>query len=127
MPLQLPDNKTFDYFISAIDDHGLDGAALAAGQTDTVSSSDPNIVLTPDAVGSERPAPDGTASIASGKGATANPVTVRTPITITSHIANADGTPGTDPAGAPIPDASDTVTIVAGLANTQGVLFGVPA
>jgi hypothetical protein len=125
MPLQLPDNKSFAYYISAVDDHGLDGATLAAGQTDAVTSSDPNIVLTPDA--SPLPAPDGTTSCASGKGTTANPVTNRGPITITSHIANADGTPGTNPAGAPIPDASDTVTIVAGLANTQGVLFGVPA
>ena len=125
MPLQLPDNQGFDYFISAVDDHGLDGAALAAGQTDTVSSSDPNIVLVADTT--LRPAPDGTASIASGKGSTANPVTNRAAITITSHIANADGTPGTNPAGVAIPDASDTVSIVAGLAATQGMLFGVPA
>jgi hypothetical protein len=125
MPLQLPDNQTFDYFISAVDDHGLDGATLAAGQTDTVSSSDPNIVLVADTT--LRPAPDGTASVASGKGSTANPVTNRAAITITSHIANADGTPGTNPAGAAIPDASDTVSIVAGLAATQGMLFGVPA
>src|ERR1035437_434794 len=119
MPLQLPDNKSFDYFISAVDDHGLDGASLADGQTDTVSSSDPNIVLTADTT--LRPAPDGTASIASGKGSTANPVTNRAAITLTSKITNANGTPGTDPDGAVFPDASDTVSIVAGLARSQGM------
>ncbi len=120
MPLNIPDNDKFDIFISAIDDHGLDGATLAPGQTDAVTASDPTIIITPDG-GGFRPAPDGTPSIFSGVGSVANPVTNRGPITITSHISNADGS------DSGIPDASDTVTVVGGLAVSQGILFGVPA
>ncbi len=126
MPLNLPDNKSVDVFISAVDDHGLDGASLAPGQTVAVTSADPaSVVYVADAT--PRNAPDGTPSIASGKASAANPVASRSPITITSHISNADGTPGTDPTGAVIPDATDTIAVTAGLAKTEGILFGVPA
>ena len=127
MPLTLPDNQAVAYYISAVDDHGLDGATLGSGQTDTVTSSDPaTVVLTPDAT--PKPAPDGSASIASGMASPASPVAApNKPITITSHIANADGTPGTDDNGNVINDATDTVTIAPGQAKSAGVLFGVPA
>jgi hypothetical protein len=126
MPLNLPDNMSVDVFISAVDDHNLDGAALGTGQTVAVVSADPaSVVYTADATA--RPAPDGSASIASGKAAAANPVASRSAIAITSTILNADGTPGTNPAGTAIPVASDTITVQAGLASAEGVLFGVPA
>jgi len=121
----MPDNDSVDYFISATDDHGLDGASLAPGQTDVVSVADTNLIVTPDAT--PRPAPDGTSSIASGKVTTAKTITNRSPITITSSIKNADGSAGTDPHGTLIPDATDTIQVQAGLASSQGVLFGVPA
>lgn len=125
--LTMPDNKSVDYFISAKDDHGLSGASLLAGQTVSVTSADPaTVVLTADV--SPRTAPDGTVSIASGKAASANPVGApNTPINITSHISNADGTPGTDANGAAIADAVDSITIVPGSVSTIGELFGVPA
>lgn len=130
MPLTMPDNKTVDYFISAVDDHGLDGASLLTGQTVAVTSADPaTVVLTPDAT--PRPAPDGSASIASGKAASANPVGApNSPIAITSHVSNSDGSAGTDDgtsAGNVIADATDTITIAPGTVKTIGELFGVPA
>ena len=126
MPLNLPDSKTVDVFISAVDDHGLDGAALAPGQTCQVTSADPSVVYTSDGV-TPRNAPDGTSCIESGKAAAAASITNRGAITLTSHIANADGSAGTAPDGSAIPDATDTITVVAGLARAEGILFGVPA
>lgn len=125
--LTMPDNQSVDYFISAKDDHGLSGASLLAGQTVSVTSADPaTVVLTADAT--PRNAPDGTVSIASGKAASANPVAQpNVPITITSHISNGDGTPGTAADGTTIADASDTITIAPGTVETIGELFGVPA
>jgi hypothetical protein len=130
MPLNLPDNKSVQYFISAIDDHGLDGASLLSGQTVAVASADPaTVVLTPDAT--PKNAPDGTPSIASGVASSANPVgSPNKPIALTSHISNADGSPGTTDGtstGTLIPDATDTITIVPGSVKTEGILFGVPA
>jgi hypothetical protein len=127
MPLKLPDNKSVDYFISGVDDHKMDGAVLGAGQTCTVTSSDPlTVALTPDAT--PRNAPDGSVSIASGKAAAVNPVgNPNVAVSITSHIAEADGTPGKDVDGSVIADAVDTITVVPGALRTTGVLFGVPA
>jgi len=126
MAVRLPDNDKVDYFISAVDDHGLDGASLRTGQTVQVSSADPKtVVLVPDTT--PRNAPDGSPSIASGVCSVANPVGApNVPIVITSHISEADGTPGKDGQGNVIPDATDTITVVPGLVAKTGVLFDVP-
>lgn len=121
MPLKLPSNLSVDYFIDAIDSHGLKGAELPPGLTVSVTSADPNtVVLTADAT--PRTAPDGSLSIASGKAAAAATVAQPlTPILITSHIANADGSPSG------VPDATDTIEVDPGLAVAEGILFGTPA
>jgi len=121
MPLNLSSDMSDDFFVSAQDNHGISGASLPTGAVVTVSSGDPNsVVITQDAT--PRNAPDGSASIASGKVAAAPSVAQPgVAITITSHIANADGSASS------IPDATDTVTIVAGTAVKEGILFGTPA
>jgi hypothetical protein len=128
MPLNLPDTDTVSYFISAVDDLGLKGATLASGQSCTVVSSDPaTVVLAADAT--PRPAPDGTPSVASGVASPASPIAApNTPITITAAIiVTATGAAGVDDKGNPIVPATDTITVVPGLAHAEGILFGVPA
>jgi len=138
MPLKLGLKQSDDFFIVGFDDSGAPGALLQTGQTCAVSSGDPNTVAisqdaTPRVTTADFTAPNGvvvpagTQSIASGK-VSAGPTPVEnTPITITAHNANADGSPVLDDSGDPIPDLTDTVTINPSLLKSEGILFGTPA
>lgn len=116
MPLQLPDNDSAPFYIIGTDAKGVRGAQLASGATIGVTSADPNTAaLTLDPT--PQPAPDGTATIASG---TVNsPATVaqpNVPINLVAQVTNADGTPGDS--------ATDTVTVTPGSEAAIGEVFG---
>lgn len=130
MPVKLGTGFSDDYFIVGLDDDGKAGLALLPGQVVTVTSADPaTVVVTPDAtpratVGAAG-APDGTASLASGKvAAAASPAQVGMAINVTASIKNADGSAVLDDTGAAVADQVDTVTIQPHLLKAIGELFG---
>lgn len=141
--LKINATQSDDYFIVGLDSNNKPGIVLLDGQANDVVSSDPStVVLTPDATPRKTTAdfnltladgtvvlvPAGTATISSGKVAAAQPpAQVNAPITVTSHLHNADGSPVLDGSGVAIPDLTDTVTIVPGLLAKEGLLFGTPA
>jgi hypothetical protein len=128
-----------DFFVVGFDDANNPGVALLAGQVVTVTSADPStVVIAQDA--SPRPTtadftagngvvvPAGTVTQASGKVSAAQPpAQENVPVTVTSHIANADGSAVVDDTGAPIADISDTVEVIPALLKSEGILFGTPA
>lgn len=138
MPLQLVAGNTDTYSIVGEFLSKKVGAPLPAGATATLTSADPlTVILTPDPSPLPTPedftlpdgtdVPGGTATQASGVVSTpVSPAQIGVPITVTLHLANADGSPVLNVQGAPIADTTDTVTVVAatdGLEN-EGVLFG---
>jgi hypothetical protein len=137
--LKMPVGKTDDFFIVGFDDDGKPGIGLQAGQTCTVSSADPaTVVITQDVTprpttvdlvaANGTPVPAGTATLASGKVTSpADAVQLKTPIIVTSHLANADGSPVLDDTDAPVADVTDTVEIDPNLLKSEGILFGKPA
>jgi hypothetical protein len=132
-----------DYFVVGRNDDGSPGAQLQPGQTATVTRADPaTVVVTPDGTARVTSAdfafadgtavPAGTQSIASGKvSAATSPAQPGVAIVVTSHLANADGTPVMDDETPPVavPDVTDTVTVQVSpkLLRSEGILFGVPA
>ena len=120
MPLLLPQGDEDQYFVVGLRG-GKPGAPLAAGSTVAVVSADPaTILITPDATAQPTKGvtgvPDGTATLASGLVADAGSANVNVPINVTATETKADGTTGLT--------VTDTVTIVPGLADAIGELFG---
>jgi hypothetical protein len=107
----LTDSQKVPYQIIGDDAAGFPGAALPAGATIAVTSSDPTIaVVVPDAA----PAPG---TVASGFIAAAVPAKVSVaPIQINAAVTNADGTPG--------PTGSLAVSVVAGALATIVMSLG---
>jgi hypothetical protein len=138
MSLKMPVGKNDDFFIVGFGDDGKPGIGLQAGQTCTVSSADPNTVViaqdatprptTADFVAANgTPVPAGTATIASGKVSDGPSPVLKTPVVVTSHLANADGSAVLDDTNQPVADVTDTVEVDPNLLKSEGILFGTPA
>jgi hypothetical protein len=137
MPLKMNGTQSDDIFVVGLgDDNKPDN--LQPGQTSTISSADPATwVVTQDAT--PRPTdkdytlpdgtliPAGTATLASAKIQAAPGATNTSPVNITNHLANADGTPVLDDTGAAIEDDVDTATLAPNLVKKVGMIFGTPA
>lgn len=136
MSLRMGAKQTDKYFIVGLDKDG-NGVPLEAGQTCTVTSADQNAVaVTPDTPSLPTDAdyrladgtavPKGTVTQGSGTVAFGPGAKASVPVVVTSHLANADGSPILDELGAPIGDKSDTVTLAPNLVAKEGELFGTP-
>ena len=114
MALSLPVGQTDQYFVNGLDASG-NPVALANGQTVTVVSADPSVVLTPDATAGIDPKTS-IQSVASGTVAIGpNPV-IGSPVTVTATLLAADGVTAVD-------TETDTVTALAVGAVKIGILF----
>jgi hypothetical protein len=114
MALSLPVGQTDTYFVNALDADG-DAVALAAGQTVSVVSASPTVVLTPDAAPGIDPKTN-IQSVASGTVAIGPGPVIGTAVTVTATLLAADGVTVID-------TETDTVTPLAGSAVKLGILF----
>ncbi len=114
MALQLPIGQTDDFFINALDAQG-NPTALANGQTVTVVSADPSVVLAADAAARIDPKTN-IQSVLSGKVSLGpNPV-IGSPVVCTATLLAADGV-------TPVDTETDTVAALAAGAVKLGIFF----